>query len=317
LRVYFRFIAIVPLLGVLWAQQQAPENTDTTIFRSETRLVVLHATAEDKEGHLVMDLPRTAFQVFENGVKQEIKEFRQEDVPVSLGLVIDSSASMKPKRDRVAAAALALVKLSNPDDEVFIVNFDESPSLDVDFTNDPQQLKKGLARIDSRGGTAMRDAVRTAVEHLNGRNKKDKKVLLVVTDGADNSSIEPLETVIRSAQKSDVLIYAIGLLGEESPREAERAKIALDALTRATGGQNYYPKDVSEVDQIAPRIAHEIRNQYIVAYSPSNQEVDGSFRQIRLLVNSPNVTSVRTRSGYYASKDGNRSATSSSLSSSR
>src|SRR6266487_682334 len=114
------------LLGTLWSQQPAPENTDTTVFRTETRLVVLHATAEDKEGHLVMDLPKSAFQVFENGVKQEVKEFRQEDAPVSLGLVIDSSASMINKRDRVAAAALALVKLSNPDDEVFIVNFDET-----------------------------------------------------------------------------------------------------------------------------------------------------------------------------------------------
>jgi VWFA-related protein len=215
---------------------------------------------------------------------------------------------MTNKRDRVAAAALALVKLSNPDDEVFIVNFDEHPSLDVDFTNDPQRLKKGLSRIDSRGGTAMRDAVRTAVEHLKGRDKKDKKVLLVVTDGADNSSIQALDTVVRAAQQTDVLVYAIGLLGEESPREAEKAKKGLDALARATGGQIYYPKDVSEVDEIAPRIAHEIRNQYIVAYSPTNQELDGSFRQIRLLVQSPNVASVRTRSGYYATNGGKRSS---------
>jgi VWFA-related protein len=306
LRNYLRFAAIAPLLGFLWAQQPAPENTDTTIFRSESRLVVLHATAEDKEGHLVKDLPQTAFQVFENGVRQDIKEFRQEDVPVSLGLVIDSSASMTNKRDRVAAAALALVNLSNPDDEVFIVNFDETPSLDVDYTNDQQRLKKGLARIDSRGGTAMRDAVRTAVEHLKGRDKKDKKVLLVVTDGADNSSVEPIETVIRAAQQSDVLIYAIGLLGEESPRETEKAKRALDALTRATGGQNYYPKDVSEVAEIAPRIAHEIRNQYTVAYIPSNQELDGSYRQIKVVVSSPAVASVRTRSGYYASTESKR-----------
>ena len=143
----------------------------------------------------------------------------------------------------------------------------------------------------------MRDAVRTAVEHLKGRDKKDKKVLLVLTDGADNSSIEPLATVIRAAQQADVLIYAIGLLSDESPREAEKAKLALDGLTRATGGQNYYPKDVSEVDQIAPRIAHEIRNQYIVAYSPSNQELDGSFRQIRLVVDTPNVAGNRVLAG--------------------
>lgn len=289
-------IALVPFIfGMLWAQEG-----DQTIFRTQTRLVVLHATAEDKEGHLMMELPKSAFQIYENGVRQEIKGFRREDVPVSLGLIIDSSASMTDKRDRVAAAALALVQSSNPDDEVFIVNFAETPSLDVDFTNDTAQLKKGLARVDSHGETAMRDAIRTAIEHLKGRNKKDKKVLVVVTDGNDNSSLASLESVMRAAQQSEVLIYSVALLGDETPHEADRAKRALDALAHATGGQVYYPKDVSEIDRIAPQIAHEIRNQYIVTYSPASQEMDGSYRQIRVLVDSPGVANVRTRSGYYA-----------------
>jgi VWFA-related protein len=262
--------------------------------------VVLHATAEDKAGHFVMDLARKAFQVFENGQRQEIKSFRHEDVPVSLGLVIDSSASMTNKRDRVAAAALALVKLSNPEDEVFIVNFAEKPSLDVDFTSDAAQLKKALARVDSLGETAMRDAIRMAIEHLKGRNKKDKKVLMVVTDGNDNKSQSSLEAVVRAAQQNEVLIYSVGLFGDESAREADRAKHALDTLAQATGGQAYYPSDVAEIDRIAPQIAHEIRNQYILTYSPANQELDGSFRQIRVIVDSPKVSGVRTRSGYYA-----------------
>jgi VWFA-related protein len=257
---------------------------------------------------MVMDLPKTAFQIYENGVLQQIKSFRKEDVPVSLGLIIDNSASMTDKRARVAAAALGLVQSSNPDDEVFIVNFDESPSLDADFTSDPKQLKKALARIDSRGGTAMRDALRTAIEHLHGRNKKDKKVLVVVTDGNDNSSLEPLDTVIRVAQQNEVLVYAIGLLSDETPREAEKAKRALDSIARATGGQTYFPADVSEIDRIAPQIAHEIRNQYIVTYSPSNQELDGSFRQIRVLVDSPGVKNIRTRSGYYATPNSQKPA---------
>jgi Ca-activated chloride channel homolog len=300
--------AFLTVLGVLWAQDSAPQLTDPTIFRTEARLVVLHATAVDKDGRMVMDLPKSAFQVYENGVRQEIKSFRREDVPVSLGLIIDNSASMTDKRDKVAAAALALVQLSNPEDEVFIVNFGEFPSLDVDFTNDTKQLKRGLGRIDSRGGTAMRDAIRTAIEHVKGRNKKDKKVLVVVTDGADNSSMEPLESVIRAAQQNEVLIYSVGLLSDETPREAEKAKSALDALAQATGGQNYYPKDVSEIDRIAPQIAHEIRNQYIVTYSPTNQELDGSYRQIRVLVESPDVKTVRTRSGYYATPNHQRVA---------
>jgi Ca-activated chloride channel family protein len=284
------------IFGLVWAQE-----ADQTIFRTQARLVVLHATAEDKEGRLMMELPKSAFQIYENGVRQEIKSFRREDVPVSLGLIIDSSASMTDKRDRVAAAALALVQSSNPEDEVFIVNFADTPSLDVDFTSDTAQLKKGLARVDSHGETAMRDAIRTAIEHLKGRNKKDKKVLVVVTDGSDNSSLASLESVMRAAQQSEVLIYSVGLLGDETPREAEHAKHELDALAHATGGQVYYPKDVAEIDQIAPQIAHEIRNQYIVTYSPVSQELDGSFRQIRVLIDSPGVANVRTRSGYYAS----------------
>src|SRR5580693_4531172 len=235
-------IALVPFVfGMLWAQE-----ADQTIFRTQSRLVVLHATAEDKEGRLMMELPKSAFQIYENGVRQEIKSFRREDVPVSLGLVIDSSASMTDKRDRVAAAALALVQSSNPEDEVFIVNFADTPSLDVDFTNDAKELKKGLSRVDSHGETAMRDAIRTAIEHVKGRNKKDKKVLVVVTDGNDNSSLASLESLMRAAQQSEVLIYSVGLLGDETPREAERAKRELDALAHATGGQVYYPKDVAE-----------------------------------------------------------------------
>jgi Ca-activated chloride channel homolog len=288
-------------LGTLWAQ-------DNTIFRTDSRLVVLHATAEDKDGRLLMDLPRSAFQVYENGVRQEIKNFRKEDVPVSLGLIIDSSASMTDKRARVSAAALALVQSSNPEDEVFIINFDESPSLAVDFTSDTKQLQKGLARIGSSGGTAMRDALRNGIEHLKGRDKKEKKVLVVVTDGNDNSSFAPLDTVIRTAQQNDILVYSIGLLTDEMPREAEKAKRALDAITHATGGQAFYPKDISEIDRITPEIAREIRNQYIVTYSPVNQELDGSFRQIRLLVDSPEVSRIRTRSGYYATPDRQRPA---------
>jgi len=306
-RIEFTIGTVLGVFGMLWAQVP-PEQTDT-IFRSETRLVVLHASAEDKEGRMVNGLSQGAFQVFENGLKQEIKGFRQEDVPVSLGLVIDSSASMTKKRDRVAAAALALVKLSNPEDEVFIMNFDEAPSLDVDFTNDLDRLKKGLSHFNARGGTALRDAVRSAIEHLKGREKKDKKVLVVVTDGADNASLTSLDVVIRAAQQSDVLIYTVGLLSEESPREAEKARTALETMARATGGQSYLPGNVSEIDRIAPEIAHEIRNQYTLSYNPINQQLDGSFRQIRVLVNSPLVASVRTRTGYYATPDRQRPTT--------
>ncbi|HLY20001.1 MAG TPA: VWA domain-containing protein [Bryobacteraceae bacterium] len=283
----------------------------STVIHVDTRLVVLHATVVDKTGHLVLNLPETAFEVFENNVRQQIKVFRREDVPVSMGLVIDNSGSMRDKRAKVEAAALALVKDSNPQDEVFIVNFNDEAFLDKDFTNDPKDLQEGLARIDSRGGTAMRDAIRMSIDHLKEKAKKDKKVLVVVTDGNDNSSLISLENLVKSGQDSGVLIYTVGLLSEEEKREAKRCRRALEELASVSGGESYFPKELTEVDRVAHQVARDIRNQYILAYTPANIALDGSFRQIKVTANGPNRPTVRTRSGYYATPDsmnGNTSA---------
>ena len=280
------------------------QKPDDVVIKVETRLVVLHATVVDRNGHLVTTLPRTAFQVFENGVPQEVKLFKREDIPVSLGLVIDNSGSMRDKRAKVAAAAQDLVKDSNPDDEVFVVNFNDDAYLDTpDFTNDPKVLEQALTKIDSRGGTAMRDAIRMSIDHIKAKAKKDKKVILVVTDGNDNASMISLENLVKDAQQAEVILYAIGLLSEEERREAKRAKRALDALTEATGGQAYYPKELSDVDRIAHQVAHDIRSQYTIGYSPTNQAYDGSFRQIRVVANGPGRPVVRTRTGYYATPE--------------
>jgi Ca-activated chloride channel family protein len=294
------------LAAVLWLANLAGQEPSGAIFRADTRLVVLHASVLDRNGNLVTNLPRSAFRVFEDGVEQQIKIFRREDVPVSLGLVIDNSGSMRDKRLKVEAAALALVKASNPQDEVFIVNFNDDAYLDVDFTGDIKKMEEGLARIDSRGGTAMRDALNLSIEHLKEKAKRDKKVILVVTDGNDNTSEITLERLVQRAQQSEVLIYAIALLSEEDKREARRAKRALDAITQATGGQAYYPRELDEVNKISLQVAHDIRSQYILAYSPTNQTLDGSFRQIRVTVNGPNRPVVRTRTGYYATPEPTR-----------
>jgi len=289
--------------GCLYGQVPDAKVTDpdTFTFRTDTRLVDLHATVLDKAGHLVLNLPQSAFTVYENGVKQEITTFRREDVPVSLGLVIDNSASMHEKREKVGSAALALVKASNPEDEVFILNFNEVTSIEADYTNDIDKLADALKTINSKGGTAMRDALRMGIEHLRHGSKREKKILLVVTDGEDNASVETLDHVIQSAQQNGVIIYSIGLLSDDEPHEAERAKRALDALTFATGGQVWYPQEVSEVDGIAREVAHEIRSQYILGYTPTNLAQDGTFRRIRVTLNAPGDPTVRTRSGYYAS----------------
>jgi VWFA-related protein len=300
-------VAVLCVAGGLWAADK-PDQTAT--FRADTRLVVLPVTVVDKTGHLVTNLAETAFQVFENGVAQQIKVFKREDIPVSMGLIVDNSGSMRDKRAKVEAAALALVKESNPQDEVFIVNFNDEAFLDKDFTNNLKDLEEGLARIDSRGGTAMRDAIRMSIDHLKEKAKKDKKVLVVVTDGNDNSSLISLENLVKASQDSGVLIYAVGLLSEEERREAKRCKRALEALAEATGGESYFPKETAEVDRVAHQVAHDIRNQYTIGYSPTNVALDGSFRQVKVTANGPNHPTVRTRSGYYATPDGVKGAAS-------
>jgi len=273
------------------------------VFRSETRLVVLHASVLDRAGKLLTDLPQKSFKVYENGVEQEIKLFKREDIPVSLGLVIDNSGSMRPKRQQVEAAALQLVKASNPQDQVFIVNFNDEAYLDCPFTNSIAKLEEGVARIDSRGGTAMRDAISMSIDYMRDEGKLDKKVILALTDGIDNMSSETLEQLVRKAQQAEVLIYVIGLPDEELKREFRTAKRALDSIASSSGGLSYYPQELTEVEQIALQIAHEIRNQYIIAYTPSNTSLDGSYRQIRVAVEGPNRPTARTRTGYYATPE--------------
>jgi Ca-activated chloride channel family protein len=294
--------AVVVITASVYGQALAPGavQEDIPVFTADTRLVLVHASVVDRNGKLITNLPQSAFKVLENGVEQQIKIFRREDVPVSMGIIIDNSGSMRDKRTRVAAAALELVKASNPQDEIFIVNFNDDAYLDQSFTNDIKKLEEALTRFQTKGGTAMRDAISMSIDYTKDKAKKDKKVLVVITDGNDNTSEIKLEDLVRKAQQSGVLIYSIGILSEEEPREARRAKRALHDLAVASGGLDYYPKDVEEVEKITPEVAHEIRSQYTLAYTPSNDALDGTFRKITVTVNAPGRPAVRTRSGYYA-----------------
>ncbi len=279
-------------------------DDESVVFHAGTRLVLLHATVTNAAGKVITDIPKSAFTVYENGVEQPLKIFRREDVPVSMGIVVDNSASMREKRTQVAAAAMALVKASNPDDEMFIVNFNEDAYLDQPFTGDNAKLSQALDRIDSKGNTAMFDALNMSMNYLKDKGSQEKKVLLVITDGNDNTSATTLKQLVYKARQQEVLIYCIALLSDDEPREAKKAAAALKALTTATGGLDYYPKSLAEIDQITPEVAHEIRNQYILAYSPTNQSLDGSFRKVDVVVNGFGHPTVRTRNGYYASPEG-------------
>ena len=294
-----RNIGLVLLAGLAFAQAP-PAQDDVPTYRADARLVLLHASVVDKSGKLLTNIPQSAFKVLEDGVEQPLRLFRREDVPVSMGIIVDNSGSMTSKRARVAAAALEMVKQSNPEDEVFIVNFNDDTHFDQPLTNDVKKLQAALARMEARGGTAMRDALSKSITYVKKNGKKDKKVLVVITDGNDNSSDVTLDQLLRQAQNSEVLIYSIGLLNEEEASEAKSAKKALKALADASGGLDYYPKSVSDVEEITPRVAHEIRNQYILGYTSSNQALDGTFRQIKVTVTGFGHPTVRTRNGYYA-----------------
>lgn len=296
----------------LVAQQPPPPPPSSQgRIKANVDLVVLHTTVLDQRGHVVTDLPRNAFKVFENKIEQELSVFRREDIPVTVGLVIDNSGSMREKREKVNSAALTFVKTSNPADEVFVVNFNDDYYLDLekDFTNNIDELKEALERIDSRGSTALYDAVIGSLDHAR-KGSKDKKVLLVVSDGEDTASRggakQALQRAILEAQKSEAVIYTIGLLGTEKKSEARRAREALKQLSGATGGQAFFPEGLEDVEPICTQIAHDIRNQYTLAYYPTNTSRDGSFRTVQVQVVPPRgkgKLSVRHKTGYFAPKD--------------
>lgn len=300
--------AVLTVMASAWAVAQVapppPAEDETPTFVSDTRLVVVHASVLDRNGKLVTNLPESAFKVQENGADQAIRLFRREDIPVSMGIVIDNSGSMRDKAAKVATAALDLIRASNPQDEIFVVNFNDDYYLDQPFTNDIKKLEAALEQYKTRGGTAMRDAISASMDYMRDKAKKDKKVLVVVTDGNDNTSSLGLEELVRKAQQSGILIYSIGILSEEEPREAKKAQRALKDLATASGGYTYFPKDLAEVDKITPEVAHEIRNQYTIAYRPTNDALDGTFRRIAVTVNAPGKPTVRTRNGYYATAAG-------------
>ena len=301
------FPLAVGVAALAAAMLYARQNDTGAVFHSDTRLVVCHTTVVDRSGHLVDHLTKDAFSVFENNVRQEIKVFKHEDIPVSMGLVIDSSGSMRNRNKRagVETSALALIDASNPDDEVFVIHFNDETYFDnpggKDFLTDRKEMKEALGRTEPSGGTAMRDAVQLAIRWLK-KAHKEKKVLVVVTDGEDNASDQDnsLENVVRSARQNEVLIYCVGLLSEEDHKAAANARHQLNELSEATGGEAFYPREVSEVEPIAHQVARDLRSQYTIEYTPSNASMDGTFRRIRVAVKAPGSPTARTRTGYYA-----------------
>ena len=284
-------------------KQTQVDDQGTYVLHSNVDEVMLHATVVDEKQRIVTTLDRNAFTVFEDGKPQNIISFHHIDIPVAMGIVIDNSGSMREKRNKVNQAALNLVRSSNPQDEVFVVNFNDEQYLDQDFTNDLRKLKEALEKIDARGGTAMYDAVVASADHLKQNARLEKKVIFVVTDGEDNASSETLEQAVKQLQQENgPSIYAIGILGDEE--HPKRAKKALQILAERTGGIAFFPKTLDEVDAISKTIANDIRNQYAIGYKPSTPKNAGGFRQIRVEAKAKGHGKliVRTKSGYYATQ---------------
>jgi Ca-activated chloride channel homolog len=293
---------LLPLLAGALAQdaKPSPSGNPYTINVSVDE-VVLHATVRNRRGTPVAGLAKDDFQVLEDGVPQAVKHFSQADLPVTAGLVIDNSGSMAPKRKEVIAAALAFAASSNPQDQMFLVNFNEYVRFglprETPFTDQPERLKTAMGSVISSGKTALYDAVIIALEHLEQGNR-DKKVLIVVSDGADNSSAHTKAQMLAAATRSNAIIYALGIYEPDDP---DRSPHVLSELARASGGEAFFPPTLEQVVPICQRIAHDIRNQYTLTYIPTNQKQDGTYRAIQVRVTPARGSlAVTTRAGYLA-----------------
>lgn len=279
-----------------------PRQSEQDTIRVNVELVVLHATVQNRNRTLVSGLGKEDFQVYEDGVLQQISSFSHEDIPVTVGLVVDNSGSMGPKHPEVTAAALAFARSSHPADQMFVIHFNEKVSFglpdDRPFTDKEAELQVALSRIKADGMTALYDAVAAALEHLN-KGKRDKKVLIVISDGADNASKHTLAQIMAMAGQSDAIIYTIGLFEEGDP---DGNPGVLKQLARATGGEAFLPQSVKKVAPLCEQIARDIRNQYTITYVPTNRKQDGAYRAIQVKAGAPGHgrLSVRTRAGYNA-----------------
>jgi Ca-activated chloride channel family protein len=306
LRCLLVFLILSALPEIVQSQKQfslqKSQGSDYTLSMNVNE-VVLHATVQNSKGMLISGLGKEDFHVYEDGVLQQIRYFSHEDIPVTVGLVVDNSGSMASKRTDVLAAASAFVRSSNPNDQMFVVTFNENVYFGlpagVPFTDNAAQLQAALSHIAASGETALYDAVAAALEHLK-TGDRDNKELIVISDGGDNASKRKLAEVRAMAGRPDAIIYTIGLFDKQ---DGDQNPHVLKQLARDTGGEAFLPDSSKDVVPICEQIAHDIRNQYTIAYTPTNPKTDGTYRAVQVKVDAPHRgrLSVRTRTGYYTS----------------
>ncbi len=265
--------------------------------------MLLNCTVVDEKGQLVTDLDQRDFNIWEDNVPQTIASFRHQDLPVSMGILIDNSGSMRDKRAAINAAALDLVRASNSQDAAFIVNFSDDAYIDQDLTSNISELERGLSHIDSKGSTALYDAVAASANELANHAKQPKQVLLIITDGEDNASRLTLQQAVQRVQSlGGPVVYSIGLLFDEDNKEkSHRAKEALEQLSQETGGIAYFPHSLQDVNEIAAEVARDIRNQYTIGYHSTKPASLGGYRTVHVeaTASKHGKLIVRTRNGYF------------------
>ena len=294
----------VSATAAMQSQQPRASSSGAYTLQVNAEEVVLNCTVLDNKGQLVNDLNKNNFKVFEDKIPQTIVSLQHQDTPVSIGMLVDNSGSMRGKRAAVAAAALDLVKASNPQDETFVINFSDQAYLDQDFTSDLGKLQDGLAHLSlSGGGTALYDTVVTAADKMERSAKRPRKVLIVITDGDDNASSLTLDKAIHRVEgMQGPIIYSIGLLfgGDTSGGEVRHARHALQALSSETGGIAFFPGSLKDIDSIAAEVARDIRNQYAVAYHSAGSSANGYHTvKVEARASGHSKLSVYTRTGYF------------------
>jgi Ca-activated chloride channel homolog len=287
---------------------EQPREGAQDIIKLDTELVLLDVTVIDQNNNPVYTLAKDDFSVFEDKVKQEIDNVSREEVPISMGLVIDTSGSMRSKLQTVTDAGLKLIRQMKGSDEAFIAQFKLESELVTDYTRDQKELEEGLGELYTSGGTALLDAIIATADYSSEKGKQRRKALVVITDGLErNSSVKERE-VMEAIKENEVQVYLVGFISEDEPQglfnrsPAKKAKELLTRLAEDSGGRAYFPKEVSEMGAIAAQIGKDLRTQYVVSYYPSNQSRDGKFRTVKVTVTPKDTRKLiaRTRQGYYA-----------------
>lgn len=273
-------------------------------------LVLMYTSVFDAQGHFVTGLDQSRFRVYEDGIAQSIASFAQEDVPLSMGILLDLSGSMKKHMDEVNKAALAFIQASNRQDQVFLIGFNDESELLQDFTSDVDEIRDSLDNAIVAGGTVLYDAIYLGVQKAQSGSKA-KKAVVVITDGEDKDSYYKLEELVAKVQEADVQVFCVGFLDQEKGLfgrwKNSGARSAYDALTRIseeTGGKAFFPQQISEIHAIVDAIARELRSQYSIGYFSTNTRRDGTFRRVKIELTGAKASDikVRYRRGYFAPK---------------